>query len=784
MDLKAYQTQIIELIPLRNEPDFNDLLNKILFGESASDKFLIKMELSRLAKPCQRILDIRDKVTEKCDLVEQDKLKHYLTKPTTVVLQKNITLYGLYTVGVYEAVHAYIALEKIKKKSQQRSPETKVITQEQCELITLSQKNKRGAPRMFFVSDITITLSDGKALKAHTSNISLSGVKLKLKEHIQFQPQTLMSLTFSGLDLEYHEKVLKEPITYQLVKQESDADDSHYLYLNYADDKQRFLTFMSEFIRLNQYKYKIDVHYYYQLAKISALKQSYLAQMNTLPICLDAHAPSPFIFALKNKINQQLLNEWHCEGVNQLNFLFNELRLIKLIASMQTLDSTTIYTFTHTVKGKQYFLSASEEELIEKDLKHTFINYGRSKSNWRVYHLTLSDYQYQTAKRQQVAEPVPAIFKKVTHMATLQRLSKAYPFVIDEELSKSDVNQLNQFVHRNENTIAPTPVFTLFSTEQRKEARYLYSSNLSVADKKSAYNGKIIDFSYTGLKIKLNQITAFSTSTKLTVNLTELQKISKKFALSNLQYKVVRTGANNILHLQVCDKKTLDICQQFFSVLVKNNAKHFTCRPLKEKQQPPGKHLIEVAEESFTNTVFFISKIGARHKITFAAMETTDHPLHALFSMFSDNKHEVNYSPLANNQLYERLITQPLKASEAGSLNKEALIYIKVVKDEKQQLKVSSFLDEDFKSDQAKATFIRESQFNASFYALHYRLTPLPNVDIDSIKNEVRAISRFAIHLTKKLEEELHAVEAMIEITDRTADIISTVEKKEVKLAN
>jgi hypothetical protein len=774
MDLKAYQTQIIELIPLRNEPDFNDLLNKILFGESTSDKFLIKMELSRLAKPCQRILDIRDKVTEKCELVEQDKLKHYLTKSTTAALQKNIKLYGLYTVGVYEAVHEYIALEKIKKKSQQRSPDTKVIAQEQCELITLSQKNKRGAPRMFFVSDVSITLSNGEILKAHTSNISLSGVKLKLKEHIQFQPQTLMSLTFSGLALEYHEKLLKEPITYHLVKQESDIDDSHYLYLNYDDDKQLFITFMSEFIRLNQYKYKIDVHYYYQLAKISALKQSYLAQMNTLPICLDVHASSPFIFALKNKVNQQLLNEWHCEGVNQLNFLFNELRLIKLIASIQTLDSTTIYTFTHTVKGTQYFLSASEEELIEKGLKHTFINYGRSTSNWRVYHLTLSDYQYQTAK-QHVVESAPAIFNKVTHIASLQRLSKAYPFVIDKALSKSDVNQLNQFVHRNKSTAPVTPIFTLFSTEQRKEPRYLYSSKLSVSDKKSAYNGKIIDFSITGLKIKLDQITAFSTSAKLTINLTELQKISKKFDLSSLQYKVVRTGANNILHLQVCDKNTLEICQQFFSVLVKNNAKYFTCKPLKEKQQPQGKHLIEVAEESFTNAVFFISKIGARHKITFAAMETTDHPLHALFSMFSNNKHEVNYAPLVNNQLYERLITKPFKASETGALNKEALIYIKVAKDTNQQLKVSSFLDEDFTSDQAKTTFIRESQLNASFYALHYRLTSLPNVDIDSIKNEVRAISRFAIHLTKKLEEELHAVEAMIEITDRTADIISTV---------
>lgn len=784
MDLKAYQTQLIELIPLRNEPDFNELLNKILFGESTSDKFLIKMELSRLAKPCQRIIDIRDKVTEQCELVEQDALKHYLTKSTQKVLQKQIQLYGLYTVGSFEAVHEYIAEEKNKKKIQQKLTPQKEVAQEQCELIALSQKNKRGAPRMFFVSEITITLNDGKQFTAQTSNISTSGVKLKLKDYIQFQPLTLMELTFSGLDLEYHEKVLKEKISYQLVKQESDIDGSHYLYLNYHDTNNPFTTFLAEFIRLNQYKYKIDVHYYYQLAKISALKHSYLAQMSTLPICLDVKATIPFIFALKNNVNQQLLNEWHCEGVNQLNFLFNELRLTKMIANLQHLNNTTIYTFTHTVKDKQYFLSASEEELIEKGLKQTFINYGRGKPNWRVYHLTLTPYQYHSENRYHVTEPVPAIFKQVTHMATLQRLTKAYPFSIEKQLNHSDVNELNQFVHRNEASAEITPLFTIFSDELRKEERYLYSSDLSVSDKKSTYNGKIIDFSNSGLKIKLDQISAFSTSTKLTVNLIELQKISKKFPLSALQYKVVRTGANNILHLQICDKKSLDICQQFFSVLVKNNAKHFTCKPLKEEKQPLAKHLIEIAEESFINAVFFISKMAARHKITYAAIETVAHPLHTIFSLCSNNKHELNYLPLANNQLYERLISQPLKESEGNKLTKEALIYIKAVKDNTKKWTISSFLDEDFKSDQAKATFIQESQFNASFYALHFRLTSLPNVDLENIKSETRAISRFAIHLTKKLEEELHAVEAMIEITDRTADIINAVNSESSQIGS
>jgi len=779
MDLKAYQTQIIELIPLRDEPDFNDLLNKILFGESASDKFLIKMELSRLAKPCLRIIDIRHKVTDQCKLIELGNLKHYLTPSTAKILEYNIKLYGLYTVGAFEAVHEYITTEKNRKALKNRLPIVNEPSEEQCELIVLSQKNERAAPRMFFVCDITITLDNGKVITAQTSNVSISGVKVKLKKTIYFQSKTSMAINFLGLSLEFNDEILKKQIFYQLVKQESDIDGSNYLYLNYADDKKEFLLFIREFIRLNQYKYKLDVHYYCQLAKINALKQIYLAQMNILPICLDINASSPFIFALKNKINEQLLDSWHSEGINHLNLLFSKSRVTKLISSFQDIDSTSIYTFTHIVNDKQYFLSASEEELAEQGLKQIFIKYGQDKKNWCVYHLSLSPYQYKPSRSHNVAEAAPAIFHTITHMATLQCLSNAYPFDIECKLDNDQVKKLNQFVHRNEESEDITPLFTLFSEELRKEERYSYSSNISVSDAKTAYTGRVIDFSCSGLKIKLDKITGFTTSTKLTVNLVDLQKISKKFSLSDLKYKIVRPSSKDIFHLQVSDKPTLDICEQFFSTLVKNNAKHFTCTPLKEKKQPLVKHLIDVAEESFINAVFFISKIGAHFKITNAAIETEEHPLHSLFSIFSHNKNELNCSPLVNNKLYERLINQPLKKADKGDFIIEAIIYISVITDSRQQSTVSSFIDADFTSEQAKIKFIKESQVTGRFYALNYCLRKLPRIDMDCIKSEVKAISRFAIHLVKKLEEELADIEAMIEITDRTEYVISTVEQIE-----
>ncbi len=780
MDLNAYKYQIRELIPLHNSSDFNAQLDKILFNESSSDKFLIKMELNRLTSPCKRIIDLRDKTTETCVLFEKDKIKHYLTKKTIKVLEKNIDIYGLYSIGVFEAVHEYIIETKEIQQIQQTQKslnKSRPVKKEQCEFFPLSQKNKRDAPRMFFVSDVLMTTSEGEKFTAQTSNISITGVKIKLKDDIHLNNNSLVTISFIGLALDYHDKIIKKQITYQLVKQENETGNISYFYLNFHDNENKtFIDFIRNFIELNKYKYKIDVHYYYQLAKIRALKNSYLAQMTTLPIFLNKNAPSPFLFCLENIGNKKLLQNWQCDGRDQLPLLFNTLRLAMFVDPMKNQQTTSIYTFTHETKGKQYFLCASEEELQEKGLKQLFINFGRSKKNWHVYHLTLIPFQYQASNDHDITESTPDMFDKVTHMATLQQLTKPYIFRMKQTPKHYEISQLNQFIHSTDEDNSSSQ-FVLFSAELRKEERYQYASNLSISFQGNHYNTKMVDFSTSGLKIKVNQISHFSNSNIVSVNLSDLQKTSKKHLLSDLQYKVVRSAANNILHLQVNDKNTLETCQSFFPLLVRNNAKHFTCLPLQQKKQPSQKQLIEIAEKSLLNAVFFISLKATHPIITFSAIDREDHPLHTLFSLQSDNINELNYYPLTNNAVYKRLVTEPFRKGGGKPVMKEALIYIKAVK-EGLQWKITSLLDEDFKSKEAKLAFIAEAQWNTTFYVLHCRLSPLPKVDLQLIESEIRVISRFANHLTKKLEEELLSVEAMIELTDITADVANTANNR------
>lgn len=779
MDLKNYQSQIKELIAVRNEPDFNELLNKLLFGESSSDKFLIKMELSRLAKPCLRIIDLRDKVTEDCQLFQQDKLKHYLTKETIKVLQDNIKLYGLYTIGVFEAVHVHLALQKKQLHLKRASIVETSNSEHQCEFLQLSQKNKRRAPRMFFVSEVNLTLENGKTIKAQTSNVSITGIKVKVQEDIHTLNQQPILVSFTGLNNEYHQSILENKIKYQLVKQEHDQE-LHYFYLTYSDSCKQFSQFMTEFIRSNQYKYKLDVHYYYQVAKASALKHMYLSQMNILPIYLNHNISSPYLFSLKNKANEKILNEWSCEGKTQLPFLFNELRFARLISYAEKCATTTLYCFTHVDHDKSYFISATEEELENTGVKDVFINYGMTKQNWQVYHLTIRPYHYEQQQKYNITEVTPEKLSQTTHIATLQPLNLPLAFPAKGIINNSDLKKINQFVHRDEKN-RNDQVFTLFSNENRKEERYIYNSKLTISKNEQEFAGEIVNFSFSGLKIKTEKTTAFPVSSKVVVNLSALQKVSKNYPLSQLNFKVICTGPGNVLHLQVCDLNTLKICKAFFLLLVENNPSHFKCLPLRMEKQPSNKRLLEVAEEALINCVFFIGKESGKPKIKFSSIDINDHSLQPLFSMYSNNPMELNYKPLIANQLYERLISQPFRENKIEELDKEALVFIKAYKNSGEKWLVQSILDSDFTSSQEKIDFILKSKKKGIFYALHYRLTSVECIDLKPIKAEIRAISRFATHLTKKLEEELWEINGVIEITDRTAEIVKVAEQESKK---
>lgn len=773
MDIKDYSPQIKVLIPLRNEPDFSELLNNILFGETNSDKFLIKMELNRLTQPCVRVIDFRDKVSDKISHFTHQQLTHYLPTYAITAFQEAIGLYGDYTVGAYESLFAYIQKIKQQKIIQTNVKKTPNNSPNITESIQLNNHNKRAAARMFFVSPVIITLENGNKYDASTANISESGLKIKLTDNIHCLNDENVQIAFVGLSKEYLNTAINgKNISYRVIKQKQE-NNAHYFYLSIAPNNLKFIDFTKMFIRTNQYKYKIDVYYYFQLARENALKKSCLMAMNTLPIYLDENSPFPILFILKNTRNKEISADWQSNNANQFPSLFGELRLTKLLKFAKTKATTTLYSFSHTSNGVEYMLSATEEELSCQNLKHLFIEYGQTKQNWRRYHLTLQAYTYKANKKYELTALQPSSFNKITHIATLTQLSSDELVERNTSQEKPNLNLLNQFVHREKESQLPL-IYDLFPDELRKEARYGYHSPITLEENEFRYSGNILDFSYSGLKIKLDKNIILVKRSLIKIDFTDLQKLSKKFPLVNLEYRVIESSGNNTYHLQVASRESFIAVYQFFSLLVKNNPTHFKIIPLKSRQQPVASRLHEVAEASLNNALFFITSGNGKPKLSYSSIAPMALSLQQLFGFGCHTYKEHNHIAISNNQLLDRLLFIPLRQAVNDELQFEKMIYVKKMKGFDNKLSVSSYLDEDFSSLDSKRQFIAEHKQRGELQILHYRLSLIKTPDLSAIKSEIRIISRFAIHLTKRIEEELLAVNAMIEIIDRTEHILSS----------
>jgi hypothetical protein len=515
------------------------------------------------------------------------------------------------------------------------------------------------------------------------------------------------------------------------------------------------------------------VQYYFDLARENALKNSALRAMNTLPIYLCANSHDPVLFILQNQVTKNIITDWQYSGTNQLLFLFHGTRLTDLLEVAKTRPSTTLYTFTHVFHGNEYLLSATEDELDKDGLKQLFIEYGQHKTNWRTYHLALRPFTYQENQRYEVTSVQPQSFQQITHLATLTEIKTNEVIAKDTRPEKQALNLLNKYVHRTKQLKLTAPTYHLFPDELRKEERYSFRSAIKIRLDGYSCTGKIIDFSYSGLKVQLDQIPILTKRSIVKVDFLELQKLSSKFRLVGVEYRAITSSPGNIFHLQVASQDGFNQVRDFFTLLVKNNPAHFTEIPLKAPKQPVTSRLHEVAESALEHALFFVTTGSGKPKLTYSSIPPTATALKALFEIECEENNLHNFIALSNNDLLERILCQPLRHATPEGVNFEQTIYIKKVAKNDGKFSINSYIDEDFSSEESKREFILAQKRAGQLQILHYQLSTITTPDLSIIEAEVAMISRHAVHLGKRIQEVLLGVGAIIEVIDRTDHVLN-----------
>ena len=93
------------MVPMYLQGGFNESFDERLAQFTVGEQYQIKNELVRITEPYAKVIDLRDKVTQKCRKFIHKGRIHYLDETAIEVFNAGLELFGQYTLGIWEDVN-------------------------------------------------------------------------------------------------------------------------------------------------------------------------------------------------------------------------------------------------------------------------------------------------------------------------------------------------------------------------------------------------------------------------------------------------------------------------------------------------------------------------------------------------------------------------------------------------------------------------------------------------------------------------------------------------------
>ena len=808
-DLQEHIGIIDRMKSLLNSADFDQVFSLLTSDLPKSKQFLLKMELKRMAQPCNFYIDLRGHVDGEVKPYEYMGKTHYLDDNAIKVFEAGLKQYGSFTLGLYEEVlntennfrvmHRKQTEQRVRNALQQSAAADDAATDDDsasqpaqyANLVPFGSYTSRRDERMHFSIDVELELNN-KRIKASTSDLSVSGCKIKLTNHLELAAGTPLKLHFTGLEQEFM-LGLADGVAYTVVDSERQSNVT-YLRLQRqknADDAQ-FSEFLQKFITGNKRRYKVNLDNVCQSLLSKGYEQFYLPRSSTLPVFIAVKEGKPVpVCALTTDCNkavwQYFLDEQH-QAV--FTSIFNVRRLKTLLQLPSSEKSTIVYSFTHAVKGRLFFYSATQEELAQSDqARQLFLGFGASKPSWRVFQLNL---QRTSAALAEMPSSLPAsdgskaaaglsnlvkqFIQDIRYIASLSDITatesafwyQSYP--VDQQQLKL----LASFGHKKVPNQPQCEAVAVQYVNLRSESRYLYKTAVTLSDseQQTELSGHSRDFSSKGLQLETTLPVRFKKGDIVLLNLPDMQKISNKYQLTSLPYEVMAVSkSRTIMNLRAAEGTEPHTGRLFFQQLIQNNRAKLT--PAEESPKYPGlsvalRNLYLNAQNHF---VLYIHRKGIRYEINTVAQGQQPGSLHQLLSVDSNKAEKLDLAPILQNNAASLHFAQQLKHMKRFDSPKAFELYITVHNKAAPGSRLSCRYDYEFASEQLKQQYVLSALQNGTLFCYRFLLSRTGRPDMDFIAAELNYISTYAIHKAKQLEEELWSVAGVIDAIDISAEV-------------
>ena len=799
-DLEEYQDIIEQLKPMINEPEFNQVLSQVASNVPKQKRFLIKMELKRLAKPCLRLIDLRGQVAGDCRQYTYQDKSHYLDDTAIDVFERQVRLFGEYTMGVYEAVKNTENSYRIiyQKQREEAAKEGQVIKHDEphhAPVMQFGDFAKRSEERMNFAVNIELFTELNKSIQATTIDVSVSGLKVKVANEHLFKVGERVTVQFRGLEGEYSID-RKAGVGYTITDVESTKKEQR-VSLKKDDElvPDSFEEFFEKFIHGNKRRYKVNMDNTLTAIKLKTYEQYFIPNFTSVPIYIEKvnglNIPK---YALINDSNKDPLYYWSDEQFElRIGYLINHQRIERLLAKHENYREMMLFAFNHVKDDKVYFYSASEDELFERpDLMKVFLGYGARKASWRAYKLQITDMHLDqahmplslpdsvsSAVKRQNHPPAPRLLsriKNVRHIALLTDVTDDVGTQNYERIPirRGEIAKLKVFGHPRNRVPPIVKMFRFKYHNQRKETRYQLRTKVMLNFGDMTLEGSSEDVSTRGLRVELSDFFHGDEKDLVKLSFPTLQKVTRKYELVDLPYRVKGISYDrNVLHLHAVTDAANKTAQRFFDELIRNNRSKL--KAYKEEEEIPGigNALRNLYARNIINTAFFIRKEGIEFVPDALVSANMNSRINNLLSYDAEpgnfNLHFL-YSTYGVELDFIQYTLKKIKTNNKPIM-REIFVAFDPSKENIDEVVKSRFSDQ-FHGDKERKNFIVQAMEAGQFIAVKVFLARAGRPDMERLQTEINYVGVYAIHRAKVLEEQLWSIIGVGDLVDVTDEVM------------
>lgn len=792
-----------------NKPSFDIKFTQITKHIAKTERFLLKMELKRLASVCNRCIDLRGLVDGDCKLFEYNGQSHFLDDIAIEVFEAHVELYNGYTFGVYEEVkntknNFRVIYENEKNnteplksstKTSESSDKTTYKTQYPVSVFPLNQYYDRIEERMNFVSALEATIDNNLKKALSSIDISVTGIKFRLNSKEPLHIDQHITIHFKGLENEF--QFSKGEVFHYQVKNIYQDENTQLVGCQRieAQDNDPFQKFLAGYIQGNKRRYKINLENTFSAVQSRSFEQFILPKINELPVFFEKSNGRVLPrYVLTTNNNQSIFQYWQDENNDvNLHFLIDENRVARLLKRYKKGKSLRVYSFVHYNQNKAFFYSIDEEQLVEaSDVAGAFLTFASKKSTFKITKLTYfsvssadihapfalsgsveANKQYiNLPPSEEVVKcidsvPFAIVASDITNKASLEQ----YQNFSDNQI---EVSKFKQFGHKRLHDKVVVDRLGITYKNQRKEPRFIFSTPIVMESKGVEWHGNSIDFSTLGLKIEVDKSVPLFVGDVVSVSFPNLQKITSAYDLKKLPYEVVKINdKKNIVNFRIFVKKHQHVGRAFFKLLIEKNKDKLTTDSYTFLVPGLSEALRTNYAQNLQVPTLIVQTSGSRYKVE--ALVSNDlgndflHHLHKL----SDRNDYYNFYPLLTKFYKDNYIESCLKRL---IINKEPItdiLYIFLPKNVKHiGSAVNIKFEHELKTSNLRKLFIKQAITNGSFFSFQLKISRTNKPDLEFLNTELSYISTYAIHRSKQIEQDIWSVVASIQYQDVTDEIL------------